>query len=204
MDNRFIKVACDTCGRLFYTDKYSRKRVRHSYCSKECNSTLRKKGQKPWNYIGKENFPETKCDYCGKKIKRNPAEIKYYEKHFCSRKCNGKWKAENLVGSLIYNWKGGYQPYYGPNWRRQRYLCRIRDKNTCQICGKSAKDIGKNIDVDHKIPQEAYIGDYIKANDLSNLWCLCPSHHTKKTNRQVKYGKMTPQQWEPFIKEWYG
>jgi len=202
-NTRYVLVPCSTCKKFFYKDKYSLNRTKNHYCSKKCNETLFKKGHRPWNYLGERAYKLIKCDYCGKKTKRVRSQVRAYKHHFCSKKCNGHWKAEYLVGSLIYNWKGGYQPYYGPNWRVQRYKCRIRDKNTCQICGITAQELGKNLDVDHKIPFEAFNGDYKKANDLDNLWCLCPSCHAKKTNWQTKYGKLTYEQWVPLIKQWY-
>ena len=198
-----VWVTCGTCGKRF-RKKYSlARKVKHHYCSKECNQTIFKKGQKPSNYLGNKAYRVVHCTYCGEKIKRRRKEAERYKRHFCNQRCAGRWKAENLVGSLVYNWKGGYDPYYGENWRVQRYKCRIRDKNICQICSKAAKKLDKNLDVDHRIPFEAFNGNWKEANRLSNLWCLCPSCHTKKTNWQAKYGKLSYEDWKPLIKKWY-
>lgn len=74
------------------------------------------------------------------------------------------------------NWKGGYEPYYGPNWLSQRMKAFRRDNFQCCECGKN----GVKLDVHHKIPFR-FFGrqNYIEANRLSNLITLCMKCHRK-------------------------
>lgn len=73
-----------------------------------------------------------------------------------------------------------YDLDYGKNWIKQRKKALIRDNYTCQKCGKTAKELGKNPDVHHKKPIRTFSKDEIesKANDLDNLITLCRSCHS--------------------------
>ncbi len=196
-----LRASCFGCGKVVEVRGKRKESGNRHYCM-DCNPGKYKKGLRPWNYIGDEE--ETECDWCHKKVIRNRSQVWAYKNHFCSHKCNGLWKAQHLVGAMVYNWKGGYEGYYGETWERQSRLCRERDKNVCQKCETNQQGKKKtNMDVDHRVPCEAFNGDFIKANDLINLWCLCASCHTKKTNWQAKFGRLTPAQWEPLIKEGY-
>jgi 5-methylcytosine-specific restriction endonuclease McrA len=56
----------------------------------------------------------------------------------------------DIVGDKNPAWNGGYEPYYGPNWKEQRRKALKRDRNTCQECGATETD--KEHDVHHIIP----------------------------------------------------
>ena len=38
---------------------------------------------------------KTKCDYCGKIIRKRPRELEKYNHHFCNRECYLKFKRNN-------------------------------------------------------------------------------------------------------------
>lgn len=194
-----LRVKC-ICGKELVIKGKRKFEKRTFYCQK-CTPTTFKKGNRPHNRLGKDAWIYPNCETCGKKLKRRRTEV--YDRYFCNQKCAGNWKSKNLVGGMIYNWKGGYKPYYGENWRYQRKLCRERDKNTCEECKLTTKILGKNMDVDHKIPFEAFNGNWKKANKLSNLQCLCPSCHSKKTNWQTKFGRLSIKDWKKIIDELY-
>jgi len=84
--------------------------------------------------------------------------------------------SENKLGNDNPAWKGGYDPYYGPNWKEQRRKALDRDNGTCQGCGRTASDLGQRPDVHHITPFREF-DDYEEANKLSNLVCLCRSCH---------------------------
>jgi hypothetical protein len=74
------------------------------------------------------------------------------------------------------NWKGGYEPYYGPNWHSQRAKAFRRDNFQCRKCRKND---GK-LDVHHKIAFRIFgRKNYLEANRLSNLITLCMNCHRK-------------------------
>lgn len=73
-------------------------------------------------------------------------------------------------------WKGGYTPYYGPNWREQRRKALQHDVHICQRC--RATENGREHDVHHIIRFYNFgLARYKEANDLSNLITLCRTCH---------------------------
>lgn len=76
------------------------------------------------------------------------------------------------------NWRGGYAPYYGPNWREQARQARKRDGYTCQDCGKVQHRPA--LDVHHLVARQEFGADYVAANELANLITLCKSCHSAR------------------------
>ena len=88
------------------------------------------------------------------------------------------WRSENVCGATLYNWKGGYEPYYGPSWPSAKRKARERDKHICQRCGVTREELGKNLDVHHKIPFRNFgVERHLEANALGNLICHCARCH---------------------------
>lgn len=81
-------------------------------------------------------------------------------------------------GQLHHMWNGGKIYYYGTDWPEQRNLARKRDNYTCQRCGITEDNLGKQLDV-HHIVKFRYFGikRHKEANVLTNLVCLCTSCH---------------------------
>ena len=75
------------------------------------------------------------------------------------------------------HWKGGYGEYYGPNWEKQRKLAQERDHFTCRRCGITQEEVGKEPDVHHLQRIKSFNGDFVRANALTNLACLCAACH---------------------------
>jgi len=104
------------------------------------------------------------------------------ERHFCSRGCYSKALADDVKGEDNFNWKGGYEPYYGPDWRSQRRVVLKRDNYECQDCGLSREEnrnkYGKDLEVHHLQPIRTF-SDTTDANQLTNLVTLCTECHTK-------------------------
>jgi hypothetical protein len=108
----------------------------------------------------------------------------------------GSWKravseagleASELAGKNHPNWKGGYEPYYGPNWYEQRRRALERDDYSCQACGVTKQELGQNPDVHHITPFREFVdddgnADYEAANDLDNLMAVCRSCHAEIEN----------------------
>ena len=118
-----------------------------------------------------------RCESCGALIE-NP---KWLNRRFCNLVCYGLWISEHLTGENAVNWQGGYEPYYGPNWKSQRRKARRRDGYSCRYCGITEHELGRELDVHHIIPfREFGLGQYKEANRLENLISLCPIHHHKQ------------------------
>ena len=81
------------------------------------------------------------------------------------------------------NWRGGTSQicWRGPGWTVARRLARERDNNTCQTCGTTALEQGKNMDVHHRVSYFSF-ANAEEANVLTNLICLCRPCHRKVEN----------------------
>jgi 5-methylcytosine-specific restriction endonuclease McrA len=183
--------ACPACGKDFYSYPSQPKR----YCSAACYFT--RIGD---NVRGKPKTPEQRakqaaamtgrpqqwhakpplkvtCPTCG--LEREwPGRRAYRaaKQRFCSTDC---WYAYlRLHPEAGGSFKGGYEPYYGPNWAHQARLARERDNHTCQACG--VRQFNPRLDV-HHIQSRRSFGrdDYERMNALANLISLCKSCHKK-------------------------
>lgn len=86
-----------------------------------------------------------------------------------------KEEASNRVeGENHPNWRGGRarEGMYHGNSKEMIDKCRQRDKNICQMCGKTKDENKRNMDVHHIDP---YLDS--KDNSLDNLICLCRKCH---------------------------
>jgi len=85
-------------------------------------------------------------------------------------------------GELHHRWQGGYDPYYGDNWHRQRRRALNRDGNKCQSCEigseKHRKKHGAGLDVHHIVPLREFDAPE-RANRLENLITLCRNCHNR-------------------------
>lgn len=160
---------CPRCGKHFW---YHRSRPR-KFCSHACSSAVN----------GRSNLHETGrsidavCDECGQSFRRNEAAINSTKSHFCSQRCFGINLSRTNCGENHPNWKGGEWPYYGPTWPTQRRNARRRDAYTCQQCGITEEQLGRQLDVHHIHSIRDFGGDYRAANALVNLISYCYRCH---------------------------
>ena len=76
--------------------------------------------------------------------------------------------------------------HYGPGWDRLRLQIRLRDRYTCQMCGKTEN--GKTFHVHHKIPFRQFQNPE-EANRPDNLITLCSNcHQLAETNLRMRSG----------------
>ena len=162
-----VTTQCPECGKEFtYYKSWPRK-----YCSQECSGKNTIANIPNWQPSA---FQAT-CEQCGKEYTTTP---KATRGRFCSRECWGQWLETHApTGPDSPNWRGGYAPYYGANWRQQRRAARKRDNYTCQRCGITEDELGKSLDV-HHIRRFGDFTDSKEANKLSNLISLCNACHT--------------------------
>lgn len=197
---KVTKMKCPVCGHEFEVTPGRLKNAKYTpVCSRKClyegrkQDIIKREVEKPYNVteegrkawreaakkrIGKLYKPPVKfvCETCGKEVtiprgKMCPAR----KLRFCSPKCASIGNS----GENNASWRGGHEPYYGPNWQRQRRKARKRDNYACQDCGLTEEEANKHLDIHHKIPFRFFNGNYEKANELSNLVTLCRSCHRK-------------------------
>lgn len=173
------KFICENCNKEFFEYKSHRK-GKHVFCSMSC--------QHEWR-TGKTELINKKgiykeCRICGKNFYCYPYQIN--NKKTCSMECNYKLQRLEGIhqGENCNFWTGGFDEYRGKNWYAQREKARIRDNNTCQICGKKIDEHDKNMIVHHIVPFRFFKNDYKKANHLDNLICLCHNCHAKQESHQ--------------------
>jgi endogenous inhibitor of DNA gyrase (YacG/DUF329 family) len=170
-----IEIECAYCEVKFSVPRNRENSAK--FCSRQClgkSNGIRGK-------ILYKNQTLVTCSNCGKDFEKNPSTIRPL--NFCSIACMGKYYSENKMfsGENSGTWNGGDIGYYGPNWLCQRRLARERDQFTCQNCGITEEQYGKELSVHHIIPFRNFKGDWEKANELSNLTCLCeyPCHRKR-------------------------
>lgn len=163
------------------TDNYEKQ-----FCNMKCQGEWISKnavGENALRWAG--GNIKVNCAQCGAELERPMNAIKRSKKHFCDIYCRGDWQSEHQTGEAHPLWTGGYKNYYGPNWSKQRQAARERDNHTCQQCGKTRDEVGKELDVHHIIPFRKFKykagenDNYLQANQLDNLMTLCPSCHSK-------------------------
>ena len=125
-----------------------------------------------------ERCASVRCTHCSKRI-----EIPQWyadqglDLHFCGRACAEKWREETWTreGTVCLD---GRPEYRGGDWDTQARKVRERDGYTCRICGRTERDVGKQLDVHHILPFRLFRSN-LEANRLENLLSVCPSCHRK-------------------------
>lgn len=112
------------------------------------------------------------CEGCGQAVRLMGKSINR-QRRFCSRPCFHAYA--RLHPEIRPFYRGGRDPYYGPNWRHQARLARERDNHTCQKCGRH--QMRPLLDVHHIIPRRAFGRDFEAMNDLGNLTTICKPCH---------------------------
>lgn len=178
-----MQVPCDYCGEQFNRKPSQIKKYKHNFCCRNCKGNWQKGQKKPEQVTG-DWYP---CEVCSTKVWRTPATLRDHV--FCSTTCQRQFfphprlGVKGLSGENNPSWKGGYKNYYGSSWHFSRSQARKRDNHSCQRCGKTKGQIGKEPDVHHIIPfREFGIERHKEANKLSNLICLCRSCHVQVEN----------------------
>lgn len=191
---------CQYCGKKFQVNNRTKN---NKYCSKECvkNFLSSKKEKRYCKNCGKEivgyrykriycdecindnghlwmkeNKIKTECAYCHKEIFVIPSVYNKNENCYCSIECMGKHYSKIHQGENSPSWKGGKPRHYtGGFWTRRKEI-RERDNYTCQLCGITEEEFGREMSV-HHIKKYREFEDKVEANEPSNLICLCEKCH---------------------------
>jgi hypothetical protein len=171
------EVSCSWCEKPTLKKRCHLKSKEH-FCGHECHGKWKSEHLKGQNNPGFKSV-KISCKQCAFEILAKPSRIKRSKRGvFCSVECHNDWRRENVRGAMLYNWNGGYEPYYGESWVSAKRRTRDRDGHVCQCCGKTREQLGKNLDVHHKTPfREFGMERHIEANALSNLISYCNSCH---------------------------
>jgi endogenous inhibitor of DNA gyrase (YacG/DUF329 family) len=176
-----VTVLCTTCGNALKRNPAFAQRSPHHFCNLTCRGIFQSKSK---------TIVKTPCLICGEDVTwARPSK----NASFCSRKCYAAWQAQHRTGKNASNWKGGYQSYYGPNWRAQQRAARKRDGYKCQHCGV-AQTKKRALDVHHIKPFRTFgympgiNENHRQANDLTNLISLCKGCH-----KLAEHGKIAIQ-----------
>jgi 5-methylcytosine-specific restriction endonuclease McrA len=169
-----VELECIQCGKMFTRKPSALKNGGGKYCSISCQNNVRK-------------FKVTcTCEQCGTLFKVKPSVIKTGGGRYCSQECFGK--SHRGVNNVRWRGGGGGSKYRGENWYQQRKLAYERDLGICQYCGKKPRKGQRKFQVHHIKPFREFNGDYIAANQLTNLITLCHQCHPK-----AEYGKIAVQ-----------
>lgn len=121
--------------------------------------------------------------------RRSMSEVRRIKKWGSPGKSNGMYGRR---GTEHPGWKGGITPerqtfYRTAEWKRASNAVRLRDKNTCQHCGKPAPR-GHRGHIHHIIP--FYESPELRA-DINNLVVLCVKCHNKLHEHRDAEGRFT-------------
>jgi len=161
---------CITCGKSFVQKRHEGVGLN---CSKECQS----------NAATKQILRV--CLQCGGEFTVNLYQVEQGWGQFCTRKCHGKWKSENLVGFNSPSWQGGlsFEPYcskFNKGFKR-----RVREffGNRCVKCHITEKENGQKLSVHH-----VNYDKLVCCNDNKPLFvALCRRHNTKANKDRASW-----------------
>ena len=118
---------------------------------------------------------ETRCAFCRQTTLVPAWYAEQTQLHFCDAACRSAWtEAEPSFAVRL----GHAAKRRGANWELQAVKARERDSFTCQVCGVSEEELGRQLDVHHKIPYHSFQSN-VEANKLEHLISVCPSCHLK-------------------------
>jgi HNH endonuclease len=192
---------CRTCGKDFYTTRARLSVTFH--CSAECTFAAGRMIHR-CEQCGKEVtmqrtqgrdrrfcsqacqgkaavIPPTPriCEQCGGEFFVKNGAVRNEKARFCSTDCFSDWKRIHWCREANPHWRGGFRYYRGASWDAARDAARARDV-VCRICGKSAEENGRELDVHHLIPFRLFgLERHEEANQLENLLTLCQCCHAE-------------------------
>lgn len=168
-------IICVVCGKQFESWVYRKSTCCSRKCaSKRSNGVPKPTARKPEIHVIRQ------CLICGKPYETTTHQIRLRGSVCCSKQCAHEYQSQYIRGDRHHAWKGGKTrfPNRGSNWGKQRKAALNRDNHTCQICGRKPKHGEKRVVAVHHIkPYREFNGDYITANELTNLITLCRRCH---------------------------
>jgi 5-methylcytosine-specific restriction endonuclease McrA len=165
-------IICAWCGQQKRVPPSARKL--HNCCSRKCSRAW----QGAQGIVGVPYARvQVTCATCGKNFERQRHAVQRNTLQYCSRVCFAEGHRLRMGGEKNPAWRGGHDPYYGPQWDRQAAAARQRDQYTCQRCRVTEETLGKTLHVHHITRLSDFDRDFLRANALWNLISLCSSCH---------------------------
>lgn len=118
---------------------------------------------------------DTRCAHCRQQIAVRAWYAARTQLHFCGAHCRQAWTEAQPSFEVRL---GATSKQRGANWELQARKARERDGFACRECGVSEEDLGRQLDVHHKIPYRSFASN-IEANKLEHLVAVCASCHAK-------------------------
>lgn len=198
-------IPCPMCGNPFKPYKWiGEKAGVKIYCSRECadKAMIGRPSTNP-DYVPqeirkiiRELYPTTPVKELARILDMNPVTVRSVAYN------EGVRYSPQIYRQLVHEAARAYmlrhnpsfrpRPYRikhpndrGPNWYKQRQRTLIRDGYRCQICNKRIGRYARDYGVHHIRPFREFAGDYVSANQLSNLITLCLRCHGR-----VERGKL--------------
>lgn len=170
LENREVRH-CAICGNEVIRAK-SLNVAENVTCSKECYSKLcsrLKSGKQHPNYHSIDKI----CPVCGKKYQVPQSVDDKGEGKTCSMECRRIFTKDHPQ-----QWKSNA---IRQHLQEQRKIAKQRDDNKCQNCGATQR-----LEVHHIRKRRLFDGDYMTADDASNLITYCHTCHLSLEPRIVK------------------
>ncbi len=146
-----VITSCKVCGKRFETRNWLVQRGWGRHCSKKCRDEAQRKGK------------FVKCDTCGKRIWRVPAEVEASKsgRFFCDKSCQTVWRNKFYSGKNHALWTGGSNSY------NRRKLLKTGIPVACKLCNEK----------DRRVLQVHHIDSNRENNEADNLMWLCMNCH---------------------------
>lgn len=149
-------ATCTLCGEEFSFYPSEKEGVYCPECVTESNEFL---GIPSYEVKDVQRIQGT-CRQCGDDMTILQSEWERGRGRFCSHECVCLWMSKS--GARTYN----------RGWFRVRRLALERDNHTCQNCGKTRQELGREPDVHHKVPVRLF-DEPQDAHTRDNVVSLC-------------------------------
>lgn len=135
-----MEAICEYCGKAFEKAKSKVVRAKHHFCSQKCHyewikksGIYRSKNSPWWNSV------ELQCEYCGKTFYRKRSRLKS-KHHFCSIKCQAKWRKETgeITGKNNSRWNR--VEVTCDNCRKKFFAERWKNEYKYHFCSRKCKN----------------------------------------------------------------
>jgi len=200
-----IRARCRECGVDVVKERREFLKEKGNFCSRRCQGEWMSKNYTLSNNPCWRGGKDTKiCGTCGESFSIDKAWVKRGGGKFCSKKCAGIWRSNNLINKNACNWRGGVNPLNmairtSKEYCEWRWGVFSRDKFTCIVCGtkKSGSFEAHHINPFSKIVSEMAVSNtaldlirfaktYSPLWDISNGITLCCDCHIEEHKKGGK------------------